>query len=187
MESTSSSPACCAPCTRVCSSGRDLNLELRVDFCLATGDDDALEPLRGRYDNQHYRLLKFYYECSNLRYLTSLITVPKLPQEPPNLLAEDEDKPALPRRPVRELEPRRNSLHPHPLHQWPRRIQNRSTSSGRTSSEDSRKSMMRSNEGYKSNGINSNTSSNWHNSSLNVTSKSKGGNRQSNRDWRRNN
>lgn len=53
---------------------------------------------------QHYRLLKFYYECSNLRYLTSLITVPKLPQEPPNLLSEDDDRPALPRRPARELE-----------------------------------------------------------------------------------
>ncbi|KAI4210257.1 MAG: hypothetical protein LQ351_006856 [Letrouitia transgressa] len=69
-----------------------------------TGDDEALEPLRGRYDMQHYRLLKFYYECSNLRYLTSLITVPKLPQEPPNLLSEDDDRPALPRRPARELE-----------------------------------------------------------------------------------
>ncbi|KAL8792600.1 MAG: hypothetical protein Q9195_004823 [Heterodermia aff. obscurata] len=71
-----------------------------------TGDDEALEPLRGRYDTQHYRLLKFYYECSNLRYLTSLITVPKLPQEPPNLLAEDEEKPALPRRPTKEIETR---------------------------------------------------------------------------------
>lgn len=71
---------------------------------LATGDDDALEPLRGRYDTQHYRLLKFYYECSNLRYLTSLITVPKLPQEPPNLLSEDDERPALPRRPTKEIE-----------------------------------------------------------------------------------
>ena len=69
-----------------------------------TGDDDALEPLRGRYDGQHYRLVKFYYECSNLRYLTSLITVPKLPQDPPSLLAEDDEKPALPRRPVKEVE-----------------------------------------------------------------------------------
>ena len=49
-------------------------------------------------------MVKFYYECSNLRYLTSLITVPKLPQEPPNLLAEDEEKPALPRRPAKEIE-----------------------------------------------------------------------------------
>ncbi|KAI9824673.1 MAG: hypothetical protein M1819_000826 [Sarea resinae] len=70
-----------------------------------TGDDGALEPLRSRYDAQHYRLVRFYYECSNLRYLTSLITVPKLPQDPPNLLSEDEDKPALPRRPTRELDP----------------------------------------------------------------------------------
>lgn len=77
-----------------------------TDIHLATGDDEALEPLRGRYNNQHYRLLKFYYECSNLRYLTSLITVPKLPQEPPNLLDLDEDRPALPQRPVTEIETR---------------------------------------------------------------------------------
>ena len=69
-----------------------------------TGEDDALEPLRSRYDGQHYRLVKFYYECSNLRYLTSLITVPKLPQDPPSLLAEDDEKPALPRRPMKEVE-----------------------------------------------------------------------------------
>ncbi|KAI0886232.1 ANTH-domain-containing protein [Annulohypoxylon maeteangense] len=69
-----------------------------------TGDDGALEPLRQRYDAQHYRLVKFYYECSNLRYLTSLITIPKLPQDPPNLLAEDENAPALPARPKQEIE-----------------------------------------------------------------------------------
>src|ERR1700712_5472625 len=65
----------------------------------SVGDDEILAPLRSRYDMQHYRLVKFYYECSQLRYLTSLITVPKLPQDPPNLLAEDEDGPALPNRP----------------------------------------------------------------------------------------
>ncbi|GLB10169.1 sla2 Src-like adaptor 2 [Aspergillus tubingensis] len=70
-----------------------------------TGDTEALEPLRGRYDAQHYRLVRFYYECSNLRYLTSLITVPKLPQDPPNLLSEDDERPALPKRPVKEPEP----------------------------------------------------------------------------------
>lgn len=73
---------------------------------LATGDNDALEPLRQRYDAQHYRLVKFYYECSNLRYLTSLIMIPKLPQDPPNLLAEDESAPALPARPKQEIERR---------------------------------------------------------------------------------
>ncbi|KAL4894197.1 ANTH domain-containing protein [Aspergillus ambiguus] len=70
-----------------------------------TGDADALEPLRGRYDAQHYRLVRFYYECSNLRYLTSLITIPKLPQDPPSLFGDDEERPALPRRPAREVEP----------------------------------------------------------------------------------
>lgn len=43
-------------------------------------------------------MVRFYYECSNLRYLTSLITVPKLPQQPPNLTGDDE-KPNLPARP----------------------------------------------------------------------------------------
>ena len=69
-----------------------------------TGDNDALEPLRQRYDAQHYRLVKYYYECSNLRYLTSLIMIPKLPQDPPNLLSEDESAPALPARPKQEIE-----------------------------------------------------------------------------------
>ncbi|KAF2834257.1 ANTH domain-containing protein [Patellaria atrata CBS 101060] len=90
------------------------------------GDDEALSPLRGRYDAQHYRLVKFYYECSNLRYLTSLITVPKLPQEPPNLLSDDEDRPALPARPAKELEqsvtvptpPRTASVDPEPINEF---------------------------------------------------------------------
>ncbi|KAJ1915412.1 sla2 Src-like adaptor 2 [Mycoemilia scoparia] len=63
------------------------------------GADTALEELRKRYNNQHYRLRKFYFDCSNLRYLTSLITVPKLPQDPPNLMEGDENPPALPDRP----------------------------------------------------------------------------------------
>ncbi|EFX04935.1 cytoskeleton assembly control protein [Grosmannia clavigera kw1407] len=69
-----------------------------------TGDDEALQPLRERYDAEHYRLVKFYYECSNLRYLTSLITIPKLPADPPNLLADEGSAPALPARPKQEIE-----------------------------------------------------------------------------------
>ncbi|KAF9872192.1 cytoskeleton assembly control protein [Colletotrichum karsti] len=83
-----------------------------------TGDADVLQPLRERYDAQHYRLVKFYYECSNLRYLTSLITIPKLPQDPPNLLAEDEDAPQLPARPKQEIE-RRPTPPPEPKSQEP--------------------------------------------------------------------
>ena len=45
-----------------------------------TNDMEALEPLRQRYNSQHYSLRKFYYECSNLKYLTGLINVPKLGQ-----------------------------------------------------------------------------------------------------------
>nr|DAB41638.1 TPA_exp: cytoskeleton assembly control protein [Thielaviopsis musarum] len=64
-----------------------------------TGETDLLAPLCERYNAQHYRLVKFYYECSNLRYLTSLVSIPKLSSDPPNLLAQDENAPALPSRP----------------------------------------------------------------------------------------
>ncbi|KAF9076036.1 ANTH-domain-containing protein [Rhodocollybia butyracea] len=63
-----------------------------------TNDVDAMEPLRQRYASQHHSLRKFYYECSNLKYLTGLINVPKLGQEPPNLL-DSGDAPDLPTRP----------------------------------------------------------------------------------------
>jgi hypothetical protein len=91
----------------------------------AIGDDEVLAPLRGRYDAQHYRLVKFYYECSNLRYLTSLITIPKLPQDPPSLLADDDDRPALPARPKNEpvtkpadTPPRQPSVDPEPINEF---------------------------------------------------------------------
>ncbi|OCH86047.1 cytoskeleton assembly control protein [Obba rivulosa] len=64
-----------------------------------TNDIEALEPLRQRYSAQHYALRKFYYECSNLKYLTGLINVPKLGQEPPNLL-DNGTAPDLPARPT---------------------------------------------------------------------------------------
>lgn len=69
--------------------------------------------LRQRYNAQHYALIKFYYECSNLKYLTSLISVPKLPHDPPSLIGGDSPpmlptrQPATPRQPppVRETPP----------------------------------------------------------------------------------
>ncbi|KAL7422732.1 sla2 Src-like adaptor 2 [Cryptotrichosporon argae] len=60
---------------------------------------DALLPLRERYNAQHYNLRRFYYECSTIKYLTGLINVPKLGQEPPNLLDTGE-APQLPERPA---------------------------------------------------------------------------------------
>jgi hypothetical protein len=44
---------------------------------------DALAPLRHKFNNQHYNLRKFYFECSQIRFLTSLIEIPVLPQDPP--------------------------------------------------------------------------------------------------------
>ncbi|KAK7695180.1 hypothetical protein QCA50_002370 [Cerrena zonata] len=64
-----------------------------------TDDHEALEPLRQRFGSQHYALRKFYYECSNLKYLTSLINVPKLGQDPPNL-TDSGSAPDLPARPA---------------------------------------------------------------------------------------
>ncbi|KAF8329121.1 cytoskeleton assembly control protein [Cantharellus anzutake] len=62
-------------------------------------DMDALDPLRQRFNQQHHNLRKFYYECSNLKYLTSLINVPKLGQEPPSL-TDSGSAPDLPKRPT---------------------------------------------------------------------------------------
>ena len=92
----------------------------------ALGDDEALEHLRARYNTQHYRLVHFYHECSSLRYLTSLITIPRLPQDPPNVMSEDEEKPDLPKRPTRETTPplpqsspsRGESVDPEPINEF---------------------------------------------------------------------
>ncbi|KAJ2722567.1 sla2 Src-like adaptor 2 [Coemansia sp. Benny D115] len=67
------------------------------------GAEQALEPLRLRYNGLHYALRRFYHDCSNLRYLTSLISVPRLPQDPPNLFGSD-SPPSLPGRSTREIE-----------------------------------------------------------------------------------
>ncbi|PWA01204.1 hypothetical protein BB558_002698 [Smittium angustum] len=73
------------------------------------GAEEALEPLRERYSTQHHRLRKFYSECSKLRYLTSLITVPKLGQDPPSVLGDGNYiPPDLPEREVPESPVERN-------------------------------------------------------------------------------
>jgi hypothetical protein len=69
------------PCTEVRSLGsksRESTHSLRS--IAGTNVVEALEMLRQRYNAQHYGLRKFYYECSNLKYLTGLINVPKLGQ-----------------------------------------------------------------------------------------------------------
>ncbi|ORX82233.1 ANTH-domain-containing protein [Basidiobolus meristosporus CBS 931.73] len=64
---------------------------------------EPLEPLRARFNAQHYALRKFYYECSNISYLTSLIAIPKLDQDPPNFLAQSPS--SAPRLPPRHVTP----------------------------------------------------------------------------------
>ncbi|OWB59282.1 hypothetical protein B5S29_g137 [[Candida] boidinii] len=55
--------------------------------------EDILQPLRDRFNSQHRRLYEFYADCSSIRYLTSLVSVPKLPTEAPNLMIVDNDDP----------------------------------------------------------------------------------------------
>ncbi|KAJ5118604.1 hypothetical protein N7526_010241 [Penicillium atrosanguineum] len=65
-----------------------------------TGEDEALEPLRGRYDAQHYRLVRFYYD----------------------LLGDEDERPALPRRPAKEVEqpspPPKVAAEPEPINDF---------------------------------------------------------------------
>lgn len=65
-----------------------------------TADDpEFLRPLQDRFRQQHDRLFDLYAECSQIKYLTTLVTIPKLPYEPPSLVVdENEDvQPDLPK------------------------------------------------------------------------------------------
>ena len=58
---------------------------LRAMYRQLGEDDSALVPLKERYELQHARLFEFYADCSSIKFLTSLVTIPKLPTEPPNV------------------------------------------------------------------------------------------------------
>lgn len=47
---------------------------------------EPLEPLVEKFNAAHHALRQFYFECSGLKYLTSLIQIPKLPAEPPTFV-----------------------------------------------------------------------------------------------------
>lgn len=51
---------------------------------LCVESEDPLLPLVERYKTQFYALKRFYEECNTLRYLTTLIEIPKLPEHPPS-------------------------------------------------------------------------------------------------------
>ena len=55
--------------------------------------DAALQPLKERYELQHARLFEFYADCSSVKYLTTLVTIPKLPVDAPDVfLIKDVDE-----------------------------------------------------------------------------------------------
>lgn len=65
-----------------------ITLMLRAMF-QTMNDDGALQPLIERYNAQHARLYEFYADCSLIRYLTSLINIPKISIEAPDLHVEN--------------------------------------------------------------------------------------------------
>lgn len=124
MLSTNLLQACCAPCTNVSLffiANTNSYLAIvplnQVFFTIGTSDPDGLILLRQRYNAQHYALIKFYFECSNLKYLTSLISVPKLPQDPPNLFGTDSPL-LMPRQAATPKLPPRESPPPSPGVDW---------------------------------------------------------------------
>jgi myosin heavy subunit len=57
------------------------------------GEDDALHGLFERFDSQHFMLRDFYTDCHGIKFLASLVSIPRLPSNPPNLNVTDDGKP----------------------------------------------------------------------------------------------
>ncbi|OUM61562.1 hypothetical protein PIROE2DRAFT_68246 [Piromyces sp. E2] len=49
---------------------------------------DVLKPLRDKFKELHYKLLKFYDNARSIPYLVSLVDVPQLPLDPPQFVEE---------------------------------------------------------------------------------------------------
>ncbi|CAI5760412.1 unnamed protein product [Candida verbasci] len=57
------------------------------------GADEALTVLLDRFESQHFMLRGFYTDCHSIKFLTSLITIPKLPNNSPNLQVNEDGEP----------------------------------------------------------------------------------------------
>lgn len=71
------------------------------------GNDEALTVLFDRFNSQHYALRDFYVDCHSIKFLTSLVTIPRLANNPPNLQIEGDsasDAP-IPRSPQGDSNP----------------------------------------------------------------------------------
>lgn len=62
------------------------------------GQDDALQGLFERFESQHVMLRDFYADCHGIKFLASLVSIPRLPNNPPNLQVT-EDGQAIQRAP----------------------------------------------------------------------------------------
>ncbi|KAI5952962.1 SLA2 [Candida theae] len=69
-------------------------------FCLSMlralyqqlGEDEALTVLFDRFESQHFMLRDFYTDCHSIKFLTSLITIPRLPNSSPDLKVDEEGR-----------------------------------------------------------------------------------------------
>ncbi|EPZ31702.1 hypothetical protein ROZALSC1DRAFT_27449 [Rozella allomycis CSF55] len=57
---------------------------LKAMFNILSDDCDVLLPLVDKYKIQFTALRKFYDECRNIRFLSTLVNIPQLPQNPPD-------------------------------------------------------------------------------------------------------
>lgn len=60
------------------------------------GDDDVMSALFDRFNSQHFILRDFYTDCQAIKFLTSLITIPRLGGSAPNLKSSDISQPVIP-------------------------------------------------------------------------------------------
>lgn len=63
---------------------------------------EVLEPLKSKFISQHERLYDLYAQCSNIKYLATLINIPKLPYDVPSLIVNDSDNVSNDLPPLRE-------------------------------------------------------------------------------------
>ncbi|KAI5949535.1 SLA2 [Candida jiufengensis] len=61
------------------------------------GADDALQGLFDRFESQHFMLRDFYTDCQSIKFLTSLITIPRLPNSAPDLQVNEEGQSVTPK------------------------------------------------------------------------------------------
>ena len=56
------------------------------------GEDEALTVLFDRFESQHFMLRDFYTDCHSIKFLTSLITIPRLPNSVPDLKVDEDGR-----------------------------------------------------------------------------------------------